>query len=273
MSTTYLVPPGKGHHTVFRHGEAEIQWLGLEVLRLDAGETWEDSLGDEEAALVLLSGKALIEVKASALLKTGEIGDRGDIFEATGHAVYAPRRSNVSIVAVSEFEMGIAKSPCELDLEPQLISPHDVKVVDAGALNWARDVRLIIPPGSPISQRLIVGETLNPPGNWSGVPPHKHDRVTENENLLEEFYFFKSDPPDGYGIQPMYADGQGQGYLVGENTVTVMLQGYHPTVAAPGTTLCYLWVLAGEKKDYKIQIDPRFRWVADAEAKHKQSAG
>jgi 5-deoxy-glucuronate isomerase len=136
--------------------------------------------------------------------------------------------------------------------------------------NWRRDVRLVIPPGSPMSQRLIVGETLNPPGNWSGIPPHKHDVVNDVENFLEEFYLFKTKPADSYGLQLMYKGEEGQGHIIGDDDVTVMLQGYHPTVASPGTTICYLWVLSGEDKAYNISIDPRFAWVSTAEAVLKE---
>ena len=45
----------------------------------------------------------------------------------------------------------------------------------------------------------------------------------------------------------------------------VFPNGYHPTVAAPGATVCYLWVLAGSDKAYNIGTDPRFDWVGNAE--------
>jgi phosphoglycolate phosphatase-like HAD superfamily hydrolase len=39
-----------------------VKWLGLEVLRLEAGESWQGQLKDEEAALVLLSGRCSVSV-------------------------------------------------------------------------------------------------------------------------------------------------------------------------------------------------------------------
>ena len=119
-------------------------------------------------------------------------------------------------------------------------------------------------------QRLIVGETFNPPGNWSGIPPHKHDEISDIENFLEEFYFFKVKPPDSYGLQLLYRNDQGQSYIVGDDDVVVMLSGYHPTVASPGTTICYLWALSGESKAYDITIDPRFNWISNTEAVFKE---
>jgi 5-deoxy-glucuronate isomerase len=267
MSPLFKAAAEGGYQSVFQPGEQDIRWLGLEILRLEPGESWEGALADEEAALVILSGGADISVDN----QTWEgLGARADIFSGSATAVYVPRNSNASVKANSALEVAIAKTPCDADLPAALIQPEEVKVISAGKANWRRDVRLVIPPGSPISQRLIVGETLNPPGNWSGIPPHKHDQVTEAENFLEEFYFFKTNPPDSYGLQLMYKDGEGQGHIIGNDDVSVMLSGYHPTVASPGTSICYLWVLAGEDKGYKIGIDPRFGWVSSAEAVLKE---
>ena len=270
MSPLFKAAPTGGHQSIFQTGEQDIHWLGLEVLRLEKGETWDGALEAEEAALVILSGRADIGVEAKKNEAWRGLGERGDIFSGACAAVYAPRNSRLKVTASTQAEFAIAKAPCDQDLPAVLIQPSDVKVVSSGMANWRRDVRLIIPPGSPISQRLIVGETLNPPGNWSGIPPHKHDQVTEDENFLEEFYFFKTKPADSYGLQLMYKDGEGQGHIVTNDDVTVMLNGYHPTVASPGTTMCYLWVLSGKVKDYGIVIDPRFGWVGNAEAVLKE---
>jgi 5-deoxy-glucuronate isomerase len=272
MKQRFKVDPKVNHQSVFQPGEEGIQWLGLEVLQLSAGETWKGELKDEEAAFVVLSGKCSINIEAKAKARFDSVGGRGDMFAGSPHAVYVPRNSKVNIKAEGKLELAIAKAPCEVDHETVLIQPDQVKVVSSGMANWRRDVRLIIPPGSPISQRLIVGETLNPPGNWSGIPPHKHDENTDDENFLEEFYFFKAKPADSYGLQLMYKGEEGQGHIIGNNDVTVMLSGYHPTVASPGTTICYLWVLSGESKAYDISIDPRFSWVSTAESVLKEES-
>jgi 5-deoxy-D-glucuronate isomerase len=54
------------------------------------------------------------------------------------------------------------------------------------------------------------------------------------------------------------------------SSTRVFLSGYHPTVAAPGTTVCYLWALAGDSKAYNVISDPRFGWVSTAEAVIKE---
>ena len=266
MSQLLEVPAAAGHHPVFGVGDHGVRWLGLDLLRLDAGGNWKGELADEEAALVLLSGRASIQVTAREKAAWEDLGGRGDIFAGTPAAVYAPRHSKLQITAQTKLELAIAKAPCEVDLPAKLITPGEVRVVSAGMANWRRDVRLIIPPGSPISQRLIVGETVNPPGNWSGIPPHKHDTIREGENILEEFYLFKTRPADAYGLQLMGDNGQDAARIVHNNDVAVLQSSYHPTCAAPGVTVAYLWVLSGDSKAYDIAIDPRFGWVTSAEA-------
>ena len=123
-----------------------------------------------------------------------------------------------------------------------------------------------MPPGSSIGRHLIVGETVNPPGNWSGIAPHKHDRITDDENAMEEFYLFQASPRDGFGLQLSYRDGRGGGHLIGHDRVAFIHGGYHATVAAPGMTLFYLWACAGDRKESRLLLDPRFAWLPNAEA-------
>jgi 5-deoxy-glucuronate isomerase len=266
MSRMTKAPQGKGHHSVFQSGELGVKWLGLEILRLDAGERWEGQLKDEEAALVLLSGRCSVNVGGT---RYDDIA-RADIFTALGTTVYAPRGSTLEVTAQARMEMAIAKAPCDVDLKPQRLNPDSVKVISAGMANWRRDVRLLVPPGSPVSSRLIVGETINPPGNWSGIPPHKHDTINDRENILEEFYLFKMKPADGYGIQVLNDDGKDNAFVIVNDDVAILQQGYHPTAAAPGVTVAYLWVLSGDDKAYNITTDPRFAWVAATEAVLKE---
>lgn len=269
MIKKFQVTPASGHQTVLTAGEND-SWLGLEILRLEAGESWVDESKEEEVALVPFSGLLSVNINGSQEAHWRGVGGRPDIFGGSPFAVYLPRRRKFTVTADTKLELVIAKAPCDADRAPALVKPEDVKVVSAGVANWRRDVRLVIPPGSPISQRMIIGETINPPGNWSGIPPHKHDEITGIENILEEFYLFKVKPSSGYGVQLGYKEGKEESYIIHEGDVFLMENGYHPTVASPGTTLGYFWVLSGDDKAYNITIDPRFEWVGSTEAVFKE---
>jgi 5-deoxy-glucuronate isomerase len=116
----------------------------------------------------------------------------------------------------------------------------------------------------------LVGETWNPPGNWSSAPPHKHDADKPGkEAWLEEVYFYMTDKPQGFGIQRVYSgdDSPSKGddvYLIRSGDTVVLPYGYHPVVAGPGYRLMYVWVLAGEKREYGAwSLDPSHAWLMD----------
>jgi 5-deoxy-glucuronate isomerase len=144
-----------------------------------------------------------------------------------------------------------------------IIRPEQVKVMQVGRDNWSREVRIIIGPESP-SVNMIVGETLNPPGNWSGTPPHKHEgNEARNESLHEELYYFSTDKPQGWGIERLYSPERGVNELIylKNNIVTFMPWGYHQIVSAPGYTLYYLFFLAGNGKGLSGYEDPDHNWI------------
>jgi len=257
------LPPGPGHHPIFAPGEHGIEWLGLDLVRLEAGEEWKHRFDDRESLLVVVAGSCGIRASDRSYEL---VGGRADVFAGPPHAIYAPPGADLIVAADGALEIAVVSARSDDGTEIAHISPDDVKLVSVGRANWRRDIRLIVPPGSPIGKHLIVGETVNPPGNWSGIAPHRHDRVTDDENAMEELYLFKASPRDGFGLQVCYRDRQGGGHLIGHDRVAFIHGGFHATVAAPGTTLCYLWALAGERKDSRLLPDPRFAWLPSTEA-------
>jgi 5-deoxy-glucuronate isomerase len=267
MSFMLKANPESGHQKVVERGRNGIRWLGLDVVRLAAGESWKAKLADEEAALVVMSGKCSARVGKEVF---EGVGGRADMFAGPASLLYVPRQTEVEVKAETRLELAFAHVPCDKDFPARHITPDQVKLVSAGMANWRRDIRLYLPPGSPIGQRMIIGETINPPGNWSGIPPHKHDEHSAVENVLEEFYLFKLKPGNGDGLQLLMQDGQATAHVVRNDDVAVLLDGYHPTGALPGTTVGYLWLLSGESKAYDITTDPRYAWVAATEAVLKE---
>ncbi len=77
--------------------------------------------------------------------------------------------------------------------------------------------------------------------------------------------FFKVNPPQGFGFQRICSPDTNpdQAYVIRDNSLTKLPFGYHPTAAAPGCSLYYLWVLAGEPRNYILFEDPDHQWVKD----------
>ncbi len=228
------------------------------VLRLDNGETYQLSSGDNEVGMLVLSGICRIETGG----QTYEVGNRKDVFGGLPYAAYIPPGYNCTISG-GPVEAALCQTKAERKGELRIIRETDVKVMQVGRDNWAREVRQMIPPKG-FSQNLILGETLNPPGNWSGTPPHKHENESlPDESLHEELYYFRTDKPQGWGIQRTYSPERNANELIylEDNVVTLMPWGYHQIVAGPGYNLYYLFCLAGKGNDLCGYEDPQHNWI------------
>lgn len=100
-------------------------------------------------------------------------------------------------------------------------------------------------------------------GTWSSFPPHRHDRDSPDEARLEEVYYYRIQPVGGFAVQVRYDVDTGEEDLrmVRDGESAAITAGFHPVVAAPGYRLYYLWILAGETRDLRPYIDPRYRWL------------
>ena len=105
-----------------------------------------------------------------------------------------PCGANYSIEGNGWLEVGLISAPSDLKVPPYVINPDQVATVSAGAANFSRKLHQILTisaqPDLP-ADRLIVGETITSPGNWSTYPPHRHEHDDlPNEAYHEELYFF-----------------------------------------------------------------------------------
>ena len=107
-----------------------------------------------------------------------------------------------------------------------------------------------------------------PGGNWSGWPPHCHDRY-EGSPFLEETYYFRTDPDYGFGMHRNYRVDTDfdEIFPVYNGELVLVTQGFHSTAAAPNCNLYFLNYLAGELLDEGRGTppfdDPAFAWIKD----------
>ena len=135
-----------------------------------------------------------------------------------------------------------------------------VRINSRGRGNYAREVHDIFVT-DPFAERIMVGETFNPAGHWSSYPPHKHDGK-DGEPVLEEVYYFRIDPPQGFGQQMLYtADGESVCHVVRDGDAVLLPYGYHPVSSPPGYRLYYLWAMAGGERRLALHEDPAHRWI------------
>lgn len=253
--------PRGGFTRIVSTGDGELQLTEFGIISLRQGEEHCADSGRREIALVILGGLCTI---SGAGFRFGGIGGRKDVFSGKPHAAYVPCGTAYSIRAESDVEIAWASAPSELETPAFVIAPGQVKEVHLGKENYQRDAHMILTDASPAAH-LFIGEAFVPSGNHASFPPHRHDF----DNLpvevdMEELYFFRFNPPQGYGIQKIYTDDRSLDVTctVRHNDTTLIPRGYHPVVNAPGYTMYYLWVMAGRNhRKFLSVIDPDHRWI------------
>lgn len=253
----------RGFNALVERGE--MQYIEFGVFKGGAGDAFQIDTAEYEAVLVVLSGRCHLQVNGQVY---PNVGGRRSVFDGNAWSLYAPNHTPIEIQVVDEAEVAISKTRVPAESPTRLIPPEEVVIRDVGVWNWRRDVKDIVDKRTPAA-RLVVGETINPPGNWSSWPPHKHDvHRPPTESKQEEVYFFKVQPADSFGVARLYtAEGDvDEVYPIRENSVLLIKRGYHPIAAAPGTRVYYLWTLAGESRDLIPNDAPNYRWMKDTEA-------
>jgi len=246
-----------------------LRFLDFGRLQLPEGEHYSGSNGTRESVLDVFSGTATVTIQSGSAKQTfDKVGARGDVFSGPPVMLYIPPNSSYEIKSqTGKLDAGIFSAPSACKAPPALLAGPTVTKNEAGRDNWRRTVYSALSVNTP-AERLLAGETLNPPGNWSSYPPHKHDHSNPpQEAVLEEIYFFRVKPVGGVGFiwtytAPNDPAGFSNVFVVEDGDTVLLPKGYHPVVAAPGYELHYTWVLAGEERRYGAWADdPRHAWV------------
>jgi 5-deoxy-glucuronate isomerase len=253
--TLYRRPRQDGLQLLQRRGEGGARELTTWRLRLARGAEHSHVSPAEETVIIMQSGAGSVAVAGETFSVS-----RSDVFEQRATAVYVPAGEAATIVASSGLEAIVVSTPAEPGGGPALVRPADVRVNARGRDAYAREVHDLFVT-DPHARRLMVGETFNPPGNWSSFPPHKHDG-RDGEPVLEEVYYFRISPSQGFGQQMLYtSDGESTAHIVRDGDAVLLPYGYHPVAAAPGYRMYYLWAMAGSQRRLALHEDPDHRWI------------
>lgn len=256
--TLFSHPRASGVHVLQQRGAAGARELTTRRLRIDAGGSATVLIADEEAVLVLQEGRGTFAAAGPRWPVS-----RAGVFAERATALYLPPGVEVAVSAETPLEAVLFSTPAPAGGEPVLTTPDRVKVNARGRGSYAREVHDIF-VDDPHVRRLMVGETFNPPGNWSSFPPHKHDG-RDGEPCLEEVYYYRIDPPHGFGQQMLYTnDGECVTHAVRDGDTVLLPYGYHPVSAPPGYRLYYLWGMAGEQRRLALHEDPAHRWIHES---------
>ena len=235
--------------------------VGFEVFRLAPGETLNRETGDREVCVVLLAGRASVQAAGEDF---GVIGERTGPFDGKPWSVYVPARAEFSATAEGDLEIGLCSAPGTGKYPARLIGPDQVGFEERGQGTNRRLIYNILPETEP-AESLLVVEVITPGGNWSSYPPHKHDRAAPGEETaLEETYYHRLNPEQGFAFQRVYTDDRSiDETMTVENGDCVMVpRGYHPVGAPHGYDLYYLNVMAGPQREWRFKNDPDHDWIA-----------
>jgi 5-deoxy-glucuronate isomerase len=193
------------------------------------------------------------------------LGERMGPFEGKPYSVYVPWRSGWRVQAETDLELAVCRAPGGGDHRARRIGPDRVASSVRGKSTNTRHVQDILPETEPAHSLLVV-EVITPSGCWSSYPSHKHD--TDNlpeESLLEETYYHRLDPPQGFAFQRVYTDDGAldETMCIHDGDVTLVPRGYHPCGTAHGYDLYYLNVMAGPKRVWRFNTEPAHRWLLE----------
>jgi 5-deoxy-glucuronate isomerase len=239
-------------------------YLSFRVEKVSRGQNLEGSTGDEEICFIVLSGACSIESHG----ERWELPGRRSVFEGMPWGLYLPPESVYRIGAAADLELAVAGAQAEKRHPPRLVDPESVAVEVRGAGNATRQVNHVIAPDFP-AHRLEVVELYTPSGNWSSYPPHKHDEERgEDETILEEIYYYRTNRPEAFGLQRLYSPRHGLDLTcwVGNGDLLQVPYGYHMSAAPHGFDLYYLNALAGPARVRSMAAsdDPAMAWIRDS---------
>src|SRR5215472_14576238 len=236
---------------------AQWSYVGFAAYRLQAKDAHTVAAdANDEVCIIVLSGKVSVSANGQSWC---DIGERISVFEERSpYAVYLPRADGATIVAHTDAEIAIASAPGRGHHSPRLIEPSTMKRFARGEGLNQRFVCDILPQTEPADHLLIV-EVVTPSGHSSSYPPHKHD--TDNlpaESALEETYYHRLKPAQGFAFQRVYTDDRSldESLAVEDHDVVLVPRGYHPVVVPYGYESYYLNVMAGPRREWHFRNDP-----------------
>jgi 5-deoxy-glucuronate isomerase len=239
-----------------------VGWTTLDfsVIALETGMSTEVQTGSREVAIVPLGGVVRASVDGAR-----HVLRRAGVFAEMPSVLYVPPGHTIHLESEGHAEIAVGGAPAEGRYPVRLFGPTEMRSEVRGGGGATRQVNHILAHPLP-AERLILYEVYVPRGGWSGWPPHCHDGY-EGSPYLEETYYFRLEPADGWAIHRNYRlDSEfDEVFAVRDRDVVCVTQGFHSSAAAPGSHMYFLNYLAGNLRDEERAIppffQPEYRWI------------
>lgn len=237
MKVKFPTPVDQGMHELINEKNSSLEVLKLAVLNMAADAVESLSTADEEVCCIPVKGTATLQVDCKSYVL-----DKGD-------CLYIPRRKTVEVAAGADAaQIVICRAPADEDTEviyTRLADAwkHETLHQHHGKYSFARDVIDLVPRDAK-ARRLVAGITYGQDGQWTSWPPHHHSES------MEEIYYYFDIPENGFGVHiGLFMDGTEQAEIVRSGDAAIVPDGYHPTVATPGSRMTYIWFLGAKRTE------------------------
>ena len=240
---------------------AKWKYVGHDVWKLPTGKIAKGNEEKRETCIVFISGKARVKVGSTDL---GIIGERMNVFEGKPWSVYIPPKLKWSLEAETDTVINVCTAPAKGQHPVRVIAPESLSIETRGAGSNTRYVCNILPETDKTAESLLVVEVITPNGATSSYPSHKHDKNNlPHESQLEETYYHRLNPPQGFAFQRVYTDDRklDEAIAVEDGDITMVPKGYHPCATIHGYDLYYLNVMAGPVRIWKFHNAPEHEWL------------
>lgn len=243
------------------------RYVGFSLYRLRPGEIAAEATGDREVILVMVEGKSAF---TAAGQDWGVLGERMNVFEKSPpHCLYVPDGADWRVTAETECTIAVCSAPGKGGHTARRIEPDGITLTQRGTGTNTRYINNIAMENEDFCDSLLVTEVFTPPGHWSSYPSHRHDeddfpRIT----YLEETYYHRIAPADGFGIQRVYTDDRQLDVTmaVSDGDVVLVPRGHHPCGAPYGFEMYYLNVMAGPLRKWRFVPSPAVEWILKRDA-------
>jgi 5-deoxy-glucuronate isomerase len=229
-----------------------------------------------ERVIYMLSGVSTeVTYTVEGSTETVTLSGRTSVFHGAVDYLYLPINTDISFttngrVMVVEAVASVAKPV-------HLRRAADVPLLLRGAGKSTRQIHDFGGVEHLDADRMVAVEVVAPSGNWSGVPPHKHDTYLPGiESNLEEVYYFELAPDRAYTpfgeVDPIAYFRTYSGddremdelFEIRSGDIVLVPYGYHgPAAAMPGYDLYFMNVMAGPdpERAWNATDDPKHHWI------------
>lgn len=248
--------------------------IGFGIYQLEQGPFTIDT-GDREYVFVPVTAEFKIQAGPDVFEGSRSAGPFAGLpAESNSMAVYVPRDNSCRISG--KGEMVFFSAPSSGGRKPCFVKERQVPLESRGIAFWRRKIVTLVTP-EDISTNIVLGETYSPPGLWSGMPLHLHDKdapddgQSDHEEVYYHLFRYNEGGWGSYGVQLIFNDtGLNKAYIIKDRTAVAIPGAAHPVVAGPVSDMLYIWALAGKEGPLGMWDVPEFKFLKDTERALKE---